>query len=318
MSFKEPIPKAHLLEIGKRYSIDSKKLNFVGGFENSVYSFPKNDQEYFVRIGNSKHMTFELVEAEIDWLLYLVGKKVPAVRPISSTSGQHVESVNMADVAYNVVAFEKAEREHVNHRDPMSWNSEIARDWGKVIGKMHSVTKKYTHKTSRRYEYNPGLDSFLYKKESKEIRDYIEDLFLSIQHLPKTDDSYGLVHSDIHTGNFFVKENKISAVLDFDRACYKWFVSELAIALYYPLYLTKLRMDTDEQRKFVSSFFPVFLEGYETENKLVSKWSDHLDLFIRARDVILLMYAPNEEMKKQLRPRILGKESYLDVLELIS
>jgi Ser/Thr protein kinase RdoA (MazF antagonist) len=318
MAIQETIPKKHLVEIGKRYGIIPQDLKFVGGFENSVYSFSKNKQDFFLRIGNSKHMTSSLVEAEIDWVHFLVERGVPAVKPVTSVNEQQVEMVSIDNESYNIVAFEKAEGDHVDHRNPLSWNSEMVRDWGKVIGKMHSVTKDYKPRSSRRYEFNPGLDSFLYKKESKEIRNYIDGLFQQLCELPKTRDTYGLVHSDIHTGNFFVKDNKISTILDFDRACYKWFISEIAIALFYPLYLTQLRSEVDSQKKFVGEFLPIFLEGYETENNLKSEWFSYLDLFLRIRDAILLMYAPNEDWRKPLRSRMIGKEPYLDVLELIS
>jgi Ser/Thr protein kinase RdoA (MazF antagonist) len=319
MSVQETIPKAHLKEIGERYGIKPEGLSFVGGFENSVYSFTKKNQELFLRIGSSKHMMLELVQAEIEWVRYLVEKGVPAVKPIPSAADDYVERVDLGEVSYNVVAFEKAEGEHIKDgREPQKWSGEMIRDWGRVIGKMHSVTKDFEPKASRRYEYNPGLDSFLYKNESEKIREYIDGLWLQLSELPKTKDSYGLVHFDIHTGNFFVRNNKISAILDFDRACYKWFISELAVALYYPTYLSELRNQKEQQKKFVRNFVSLFMEGYETENQLDSKWFEHLDFFMRVREVILLMYSPNDDWRKPLRPRISGKEPYLDVIEVLS
>ncbi|MGD9397156.1 MAG: phosphotransferase [Candidatus Thorarchaeota archaeon] len=319
MSVQETIPRTHLKEIGERYGVEPKGLIFVGGFENSVYSFSKKGQELFLRVGSSKHMTLELVQAEIEWVRYLVEKGVPAVKPAPSVADGYVERVDLGKVSYNVVAFEKAKGEHIKDgREPLKWNREMIRDWGRVIGRMHSVTKDFKPKSSRRYDYNPGLDSFLYKNESKKIREYIDGLWIQLGELPKSNDSYGLVHSDIHTGNFFVRNNKISAILDFDRSCYKWFISELAIALYYPTYLSELRNHKGQQKKFVRDFVSLFMEGYETENQLDSKWLEHLDFFIRVREVILLMYSPNEDWRKPLRPRISGKEPYLDVFQIIS
>jgi len=251
-------------------------------------------------------------------VIYLGDNGIPAVKPIPSQNYQYVEEVTIDRVRYNVVAFEKAKGEHVKHGDPMSWSSDMIKDWGGVIGKMHSVTRKFVPGSSKRYEYNPGLDRFLYKNESKKIRNYIDGLWQKLSELPKTKDSYGLVHSDIHTGNFFVQDNKISAILDFDRACYKWFISELAVALYYPTYLTKLNEDKAKQKKFVSDFVSLFMEGYENENKLDSKWFEYLDFFMRVREVILLMYSPDDDWRKPLRPRISGEEPYLDVYEIIS
>ncbi|MCG3215347.1 MAG: hypothetical protein KAS63_01410 [Candidatus Heimdallarchaeota archaeon] len=60
------------------------------------------------------------------------------------------------------------------------------------------------------------------------------------------------------------------------------------------------------------------MDGYEEENKLESDWMKKLNIFIQVRDVILFMYLPEEleDKKKNHRPRILGKETYVDVQEI--
>ncbi len=308
----------HLRKIAERYNTHPDEMVHVGGFENSVYSFSQNGTELFLRIGSADHMTFELVKAEIDWVLYLVENGVPAVHPVASANELFVERVNTGDALYNVVAFEKARGEHVDHGNPGAWDDAMIRDWGRTIGRMHSLADGFQAGTYRRYEFRPDLDSHMYSKESKEVSDYINSLFGKLRALRKTRESYGLVHSDIHTGNFLVTDNRISAILDFDRSCYKWFVSELAVALYYPLYLTSIRSDPGAQEEFVSRFVPLFLEGYENERKMPLEWLDHLEMFIRVREVILFMYAPAEEIRSRLRPRISGREPYLDVKSIIS
>jgi Ser/Thr protein kinase RdoA (MazF antagonist) len=214
-----------------------------------------------------------------------------------------------------VVAFEKADGHQLDFGNPKSWNDSVIRDWGKTIGRMHSVTKNFEPKLTRRYEFHPELDMHLVKKESKKVRERIRLLFQRMHELPKNQETYGLVHSDIHVGNFFVKNEKISAIFDFDRACYKLFTSEIAVALYYPLYVTTLRHNTAEQKEYASRFLPIFLEGYNSENKLSSSWFEHLDMFMQVRDVILFMYMPPgvpEEVKERFRRRILGKDPYTD------
>jgi Ser/Thr protein kinase RdoA (MazF antagonist) len=315
MSAEGTVSKKILEQTCNRYGILTQELTFVGGMENAVYSYQKDSQTYFLRMGHSSHMTLELVTAEIDWLVYLVDNKVPAVRPVKSHHGTYVESVGSNNDSYNVVAFEKAEGEHMDFRNPKSWSESVIRDWGRVIGLMHSVAKDYKPKSTRRYEFHPELDMPLIKGEAKEVKDSIRSLFQRMHELPKSRDSYGLVHSDIHVGNFFVKDDKISAVFDFDRACYKWFISEIAIALYYPLYVTEMRNNTDEQKDYVARVLPEFLNGYSTENKLDSSWLEHLDMFMQVRDVILFMYMPPnvpEDVKNRFRRRIVGKDPYTD------
>ncbi|MFW9804111.1 MAG: phosphotransferase enzyme family protein, partial [Candidatus Thorarchaeota archaeon] len=218
--------------------------------------------------------------------------------------------------SYNVVAFEEAEGEQLDFGDPKSWNYSVVRDWGRTIGRMHSVTKDYKPKSARRYEFRPELDLSLIKREDMKVREKVSNLFQSMHELPKGREEHGLVHSDIHVGNFFVKDNKLSAILDFDRACYKWFVSEIAVALYYPLYVSMLRNDADEQREFASRFLPAFLEGYKSENTLDSMWLEQLKMFMQVRDAILFMYLPPsvpEEVRGRFRRRILGEDTYTDI-----
>ncbi|MFW9986731.1 MAG: phosphotransferase enzyme family protein, partial [Candidatus Odinarchaeota archaeon] len=148
--------------------------------------------------------------------------------------------------------------------------------------------------------------------------DRISKLFQEIESLPKDEEAYGLVHGDLHTGNFFVENDRITALLDFDRTCYKWFVSEIAVALYYPLYNTLLNQSRNAQEEFVKKFLPLFMKGYEEENTLDSVWMKKLNIFIQVRDVILFMYLPKElkDFKKNHRLRILGKEPYVDVQKI--
>jgi len=316
MSMEGAISRTHLKQACERYNITFEGLAFAGGMENAVHSYSKNGQTIYLRFGHSSHMSFDLVTAEIDWVVFLLEKNVPVVKPVKSENGIYVERIGKGKDSYNVVAFEKAEGEQLDFGDPKSWNDSIVRDWGKTIGRMHSVTKDYKPKSARRYEFRPEMDLSLIKMEDMKVREKVSNLFQRMHELSRGREEYGLVHSDIHVGNFFVKDDKIAAILDFDRACYKWFISEIAIALYYPLYVTTLRHDADGQREFASRFLPTFLEGYNNENTLELKWLERLNMFMRVRDAILFMYLPPsvpEEVRGRFRRRILGEDPYTDI-----
>ncbi len=313
------VAEEYLIKIGKLYDFNHDVLSYVGGIENHVYSFSKENQEYFVRIGDSKHMTFELVESEIDWVVYLTENDVPAVRPIQSTNGRYIEKVEKDGGHLNVVVFEKARGKHLDHRNPQDWSDETIIDFGKITGKMHTLAKNYQTKTSKRYEFQPSLDiKNMLKNEDDEIVEIIVKIFHEAESLPKDKNGYGLVHGDLHTGNFFVENNRISAILDFDRTCYKWFISEVAVALFYPLYATHLSKDKEKQIEFIKRFIPLFMEGYNTENTLDSFWMEKIDLFVKVRHAILYMYLPPQlnHLKEESGQR-LREDNYLDIQETL-
>jgi Ser/Thr protein kinase RdoA (MazF antagonist) len=313
------VAKEYLSKIGNLYDFNSNELSYVGGIENHVYSFTKDDQEYFVRIGDSKHMLFEFVEAEIDWVVYLTENDVPTVKPIQSMNGRYIEKVEKEEGYLNVVIFEKAIGKHLDHRNPQNWSDEIIINFGKITGKMHALAKNYQAKSSKRYEFQPSLDiKNMLKNEDIEIVEVITKTFHEAESLPKDKSGYGLVHGDLHSGNFFVEDNRISTILDFDRTCYKWFISELAVALFYPLYATHLSKDKEKQIEFVRRFIPLFMKGYNTENEIDSFWMEKIDLFVKVRHAILYMYLPpqfdhmREEQKKRLK-----EDDYLDIQEIL-
>ncbi|MFX0115039.1 MAG: phosphotransferase enzyme family protein, partial [Candidatus Hodarchaeota archaeon] len=234
------LSQEYFRQASERYGVNFENLTLIGGLENFVYSFQKNNRDYVLRVGHSTHLSFELVQAEIDWLLYLVDGDVPVTQPVPSDSGAYVEKIVINETYLNVVAFEKVEGQHLDFGTPNEWNKDIIRQWGRNVGRMHALTKNYTPRSSfRRYDFEPLMDvERLLSHKGKEIVERITSLFHELEELPKTKDSYGLIHSDLHPGNFLVdsKKKKIVCLLDFDRACYKWFISEIAVALYYPLY----------------------------------------------------------------------------------
>ncbi|MFW9992050.1 MAG: phosphotransferase enzyme family protein [Candidatus Odinarchaeota archaeon] len=316
----ENASKEYINQICERYGIKPENLSFIGGLENFVYAFQKNNRDYILRIGYDSHMSFDLVQAEIDWILYLTKGNVPVVRPIPSSKGAFVEKIDIegTDTYLNAVAFEKAKGQHLDHHDPRKWNEEFIKQWGKIVGRMHVLAKDYTPKSAKRYEFNPQVDvQELLAHEEKETIDRISTIFQNLEKLPKTKDSFGLIHSDLHAGNFLVEENSITAILDFDRACYKWFISDVAIALYYPLYMSQLQNSQKAQKEFIGYFLPLFWEGYESENRLEPFWKDTLNTFITVRDAILYMYLPRADQFRRdlesIKRRIIGKDPYIDV-----
>ncbi|MHA2295083.1 MAG: phosphotransferase [Candidatus Hodarchaeales archaeon] len=163
----------------ERYGIKPTNLTFIGGLENYIYSFQKNNRDFILRAGYDAHMSFDLVQAEIDWVLYLAKGKIPVVKPVPSSAGAFVERLVIDDdTCMNVVTFEKAEGQHLDHRNPREWNEEFIKQWGSIVGKMHALTKNYLPKSTKRYEFNPLCEvQEMLVNEEKETIDRINSIF---------------------------------------------------------------------------------------------------------------------------------------------
>ncbi len=313
------IPIKYLEQIGRLYGFKPDNLSFKGRFQNEIYSFLKDNKECFLRIGDNEHMSHELVRAELDWIIYLSGNNVPVVKPIQSVNGRNVEKIDKDSGYLNAVVFEKAEGEHLDDSKALNWSDKMIMNYGEITGRMHALAKSFEPKESKRYEFKCSVDiPHLLKDDDDETVRAATKVLHEAENLPKHKDSYGLVHADFHTHNFFVENDEISAIIDFEHASYKWFISELAVALYYPLYYQPLMENQEIQNRFVKRFVSLFMKGYETENVLDDIWMEKIDLFIKVREVILLMYLPRNHRYREIRKKRLKDDNYLNIQEILN
>jgi Ser/Thr protein kinase RdoA (MazF antagonist) len=113
-------------------------------------------------------------------------------------------------------------------------------------------------------------------------------------------------------------------VFDFDDSCYKWFISDIAVFLYYPLYKSRLVTNQEHQKAFIEYFLPHFWKGYCSENRLGEEWTSKIQQFIKLRDahlyIVIHELMADEKFRKQhehrlegIRKRLLGEIPYTPI-----
>jgi amicoumacin kinase len=276
---------AILSEAAKLFGTSLEEVKAVGGFENFIYGYQKNEIDYILRIGHSDHRSLEMVEAELDFVNYLAEHQANVSVPIVSINGKLVEVVECADKSYfTVTSYHKSLGTHVR-RDSVT--DQFFINYGKTIGKLHRLTKDYQEGTYKRYSWDDDL-------LIKEAREYLpkEELFVvekletvvkQIHQIPKNRNNYGLIHTDIHMGNFFVLNDELS-VFDFDDSAYQYFISDIAIALFYYVAFIK---DEEVRNEKAKQFMTLFMQGYKLENTVDAESFHQIQLFLKLREIIL-------------------------------
>lgn len=283
---KELLTDDVLKEIASLYGIKKDDLYFVGGFENFIFGFEKNEKSYIVRISHSSHRTIDEIKSEIDFIFYLSNNNADVSTPIFTINNELVERVDCSDGSYFIIcAFTKAEGEAPSRQtasDALFYN------YGKTIGKFHKLTKDYKLASGLKKRYTWDEDILLknahkyLKVEDKVILDKLNDLIEKINQIEKTNNNFGLIHTDIHFGNFFVKDDKL-VVFDFDDVSYQYFVSDIAIALFYLTFM----LNEEDQYVFAERLMSNFMKGYLEENYLSLDDFLNIDLFLKLREYIL-------------------------------
>jgi Ser/Thr protein kinase RdoA (MazF antagonist) len=271
-------------ETMSRFGIQPGRIELLDGFESFIYSFSRDDGEYILRIGHSLRRTQELIQAEVDWINYLVAGGASVAEAIFSKNKRLVEPIDDHQGGFFLAtAFVKAPGRH-----PTSamWNKRLFETWGRLLGRIHALSKHYepAQENCIREEWDsPGnmlVDAWLPPSEIVILRKF-HALMRYLHTLPKDGDSYGLIHQDAHAGNLFVDENYKITLFDFDDCVYSWFVYDIAMVLFYGL------IGHEEDPAHIETFCRHFLCGYSKENSLDPKWLAEIPQFLKLREIDL-------------------------------
>lgn len=243
--------------------------NPIDEVENLVYDFELDGGPQILRLGHSSKRSENSVIAELDWINYLADNGVRACRPIPSKNGNITEVIDVGESYFTAVVFERAPGDFIQSSSFENFDKDFSEAWGRLIGKMHRLTKDYdpSHLAEPRPHWRS--EEFLERAQKymppdqHEILDELESQIDKITAIPKTRDTYGLIHDDLDPTNFFVKDGKIT-VFDFEDCRYNYFLADLSVAI--PLYSPIYEQSGWEEK--LIQFFINFISGYAEETKI--------------------------------------------------
>jgi Ser/Thr protein kinase RdoA (MazF antagonist) len=268
----------------QRYNISAGQIELLDGFESFIYKFWRPDGKFILRIGHSERRSPDMIQGEVDWINYLADNGVSVARAVHSENGKLVEAVwDGQDGEFLCTAFihalgQEARRDQLNDR--------LFRNYGRLIGRMHALSKTYqvSHPAWKRYTWdsqvNNTAERHMPEKETLALEKY-RAVLAHLRSLPCDVDSFGMIHQDAHSGNFFVDDDDNLTLFDFDDCVYGHFIYDIAMVLFYT---TSGEPDPAE---FTGLFMPVFLSGYREENSLDPAWLAEMPWFLKLREIDL-------------------------------
>ena len=267
------------------YGTRADNFRRLGSFESIVYEYENDKRCYILKITHSMHRSVELIQGELEWVNYLAGGGVAVSPVVSSKNDRLVERIDVDDSYFLIYVFEKA-----SGQQPESdkWNNALFEKWGRTLGRMHNRTKTFEPSQSayRRFQwhedYTMDLEKYIPASQPK-VLERCRAFKQKLYELPRDRDSYGLVHCDLHHGNFFVDNGDLT-VFDFDDCQYHWFAYDIAIPLFYVL---RDKRVNPQDTAFAAEFMAAFMAGYKRENRIARYWMERLPLFMKVRELEL-------------------------------
>jgi amicoumacin kinase len=272
-------------EASKRFGIQVTRIKKIGDFENYVFEVKDKNRAWILRFTHSSHRSLEEVKAELDWIDRLYNGSVHVARSHPSVNDKMVEEFSLEDGYFFACLFEKVPGEAVKVNDSL-FDAPLFEAWGKEIGKMHRISM-VKHVSVQRKRWDEGdllqFDRYLSKSEDAKIIVEGKRLIEEIQTFHETGKTFGLIHSDVHHGNFHYDGNAIH-LFDFDDAMYHYYVSDIAIPVYYAVWHKCGTASLTERSSFATAFLRSFLKGYHEEVNVSYEWLKTLPYFLRLRD----------------------------------
>jgi Ser/Thr protein kinase RdoA (MazF antagonist) len=268
----------------------TEEATLLDDVTNLVYEIKSPQGRRILRLTHSSHHTEDEIIAELDWMNYLIQQDIPASCPLLSKNNRLTEHYSVQNSYFVATAFEYAPGHFVDWTNSQEWNPALIQTFGRIMGRMHHVTKQYNPKHLRQKRSHWYEDDLLRNAadylpfDQRQVATDLENLLLRFSCLTPTVDDYGLVHDDVNPTNFHVNDGQL-ILFDFDDCAYNWFINDIAIAL--PLYSEQFA-NLDWETK-VTEFLEWYMRGYSEENHLDEGWLEYLPACLRLQNIITLI-----------------------------
>jgi Ser/Thr protein kinase RdoA (MazF antagonist) len=280
----------HLLaDAARSFGLSVPELSYVGGFQNFIYEYERNGSHYILRITHSSHRNMNSVRGELEWVNYLHDHGVSVSKPVLSKYDNQFEVVNLDNSYFIVTSFDKAPGKKIYYPECMN-NDSLSEMCGEITGHIHALSRSYLPSSQETIRHD-WTGNYYLNNISKYIPINQLQVYKSFEHLKEQINGlnkakdFGLVHGDINVGNFLIENDKIN-LFDFDECQYSWFVEDIAIQLFYMVYVVlddSLKERNDQARRFIK----FFLKGYGRNNTIDQESLNNMDLFLKLRELIV-------------------------------
>ncbi|BBM88242.1 phosphotransferase enzyme family protein [Candidatus Uabimicrobium amorphum] len=294
----------------EQYPLAIKKVNYIQNGENATFQLiDKKGKKYLLRVHRYGYHTTQAIQEELQWLIS-IGKStdIQVPQPIKSKSGTHFVIVKHPAMS------------HPRHCAVFHWvegrflwkhtNENYMHKLGALIAQLQKTGKKRKIQ-HRKYWSIDGLigrnskfgdleDVIGIPRKQHNLliraRDSIyEMMILYEKNNPK---KVGLMHADLHFGNFVVNKGVLGAI-DFDDSGVGLHSYDLAIPMRSLAFFTEY-----EKRSDLSQLCAALLEGYAEHMPLNEKDIQHVKTFQAIRQLVMLGWLQSRSDIPRLKKRI--------------
>ncbi|MGV2966442.1 phosphotransferase enzyme family protein [Paenibacillus sp. AGC30] len=227
--------------------------------------------------------------AELEYVRYLFEHGASVSNVVSSKKGHLLEEITYDEHTFFVCMFVKAKgkllvENHYQYREGVPL-SEYYYNSGKVLGRMHQLSKGYTPVHRRHHlidNYSGEYIDNLVPESFPLLKEKMVELLNTLQGLDANKETFGMIHFDYNDGNYSIDfDTGQITVYDFDNSCFGWYMYDLADLWTHGVGWIQFEPNADKRKQFMDDYFQTALAGYTSETKIEDSMLEKLPLFIQ-------------------------------------
>ncbi|AZN38996.1 phosphotransferase enzyme family protein [Paenibacillus albus] len=280
--------------ISELYGLDGYEIKAVpahDGGRNVVYTCEKEGADAkVIRIAFLNDRSREDFLGEAEYIRYLFEHGGSVSNVVNSGQGNLIEEIVHHNHSFFICVFMKARGKllvdnHYRYREGVPI-TEYYYNCGKVLGKMHQLSKEYTPVHRRHLysdKYNSEYINKLLPSSLSLLKKKLAELLGLLADLDKSAESFGMVHFDYSDGNYMIDfDTGQLTVFDFDNSCFCWYMYDLANVWTLGMGWIQFEQDVYKRKQFMDDYFKTVLDGYRFETEIDRAMLEKLPLFIQA------------------------------------
>lgn len=225
----------------KTYNLTARAFKvFPHGIENTTLLVATKKGKYVLRVYQKNKKTIKNIEQEIAFMEFLRNRKIPIPQIFKNILGSRVSRYKDSGAVWSYVLMEFAPGRH-----PESYSKNAIKNLATIQAKMHLLGSIFAKKLEgqklfwkhlRERAFSPHIKTSTINDAA--VKDFIIRAKKFEAPVPRSLPQ-GYNHLDMTNVNILMQNDRITAVLDFDDACYSPPVVCVGYCLLDVLYITK-------------------------------------------------------------------------------
>lgn len=299
-----------LQDILTAYNLEDARHRLLGSRWNRVYRVePASGSVYSLRLCPPVIRDVKPLEQELTWLERIAGRhEVRVPRPVRNSDGDLVTRIPDAHGKRLGCLFEWVDGTPAGE----SLTAPVLQGMGEATARLHQLAREWRGDYSRQdfrpgYHYESSLaishrtwirerEKEIGKEDTALLLQAVDWLVDELERIGETDRDFGIIHADLHPGNFLVRNDEVS-VIDFDQLGWGHYAYDIAV----------LMVELMDEPETFDERWDAYKGGYEQVAPLPFKTRSEIDPFVVAVNLAFLDWvfnADNPEVREQMSRRV--------------